>query len=280
MSLAVPQPDAQGFHTLTPALAPEAIQAFRALESIDRLSIVAGRLLNARRAKRLHALPSTRWIWLRADTTRAAIRQVLRIPGLHTLDVLALRGPGALSGFGDTSTLRTLRMNYSLHARDLLGIAECRSLENLGAQGAELTPRALDALLAMPRLRALDLECTDFDDRMAARVCTSTTLEWLDLGNTRLTRSGLAQLVRMPQLRGLDLWAIPLTEADFALLRELPVLEYLSLGGYDDAPLDGAKLLSLLLAMPALKRMWLDGVRLDADQIATLRARFDSVRIS
>jgi hypothetical protein len=110
---------------------------------------------------------------------------------------------------------------------------------------------------------------------MAAAVSRSTTLAWLELGTARLTRAGVAHLARMPQLRGLDLWATPVSEADCAMLRELPALEYISLGRYDDAPLDGAALMPLLLAMPALKRVWLD-----AGQIATLEARFESVRIT
>jgi len=278
--LPAPTPDARGWHSLAPALDPDAIGAFRVLESIDKLSIPAGRLVNAHRAKRLHALPPTRSLWLQADTTRAAIRQLVRIRGLETLVAFGVRGPGAISGLGETSTLRTLRIDHCLHARDLCGIAGCRSLEDLGAQGAELTPRALDALLALPRLRALDLECTGFDDAMAAAVSTSSTLQWLDLGKTRLSRAGLAHLVRMPRLRGLDVWATRLTETDLTLLGELPALEYVSLGGYFDAPLDGGLLMPMLLAMPALKRVWLDGVRLDRDQIAALEARFDHVRIS
>ena len=71
-----------------------------------------------------------------------------------------------------------------------------------------------------------------------------------------------------------------MSEADCAMLCELPALEYVSLGGYDDAPMDGTALLPLLLAMPALKRVWLDGVWLDRDQIAALEARFESVRIN
>lgn len=278
--MAQPTPHSQAEATLDPHLRPEAIRALAAAGPIECLTLGYGRLLDARRAKRLHALPPTRRLWLLGRTTRAAIRQIACIPGLETLDVMQLCGPGAVSGLGDAATLRTLRINGWLHARDLRGIGACPSIETLGAQGAGLTPRALDALLAMPRLRNLDLEGTDFDDAMAARVSRSATLEWLELGATRLTRSGLAHLVRMPGLRGLDLWATPITEADCALLCELPMLEYVSLGGYDGAPLDGAKLLPLLLAMPALKWVWLDGVRLDAGQIATLEARFDSVRIS
>lgn len=266
---------------LDPDARPAALHALScAVNDIDRLTIGHGRLLNAERAKRLHALPPTRWLWLQCETTRAAIRQLVRIPGLETLDVMQLCGPGAVSGLGDMTALRALRINGWLHARDLRGIAACPSIETLGAQGAGLTLPALEALLAMPRLRALDLEGTDFDDAMALSVSRSTTLEWLELGSTRLTRAGLVHLARMPRLRGLDLWATPVSEAECAMLRELPALEYLSLGGYNDMPLDGTALMPLLLAMPALKRVWLDGVWLERDQIATLGARFESVRIS
>lgn len=48
----------------------------------------------------------------------------------------------------------------------------------------------------------------------------------------------------------------------------------------DDVPLDGKIIVPLLLALPAMKRVWLDGVMLDRDQIAALEARFESVRIT
>jgi len=135
-------------------------------------------------------------------------------------------------------------------------------------------------LLSVPRLRSLDLEGTRFDDTMAERLGDAPALEWLEIGATRVTCAGLAQISRIERLRGLDLWATPLREDDYELLRRFPALEYVSLGGYDDAPLDGKTIVPLLLALPAMKRVWLDGVTLDRDQIETLEARFESVRIT
>lgn len=279
-SVDVPRPDAQRVYSLGPRLTDDAVRALRAVGSIERLSIGRGRLLTAKRARRLLELPPTRWLWLWRDATRAAIRRIVRIPELETLDVLSLCGPGALSGLQHATGLRTLRINGGLHARDLRGIAQCPSLEELGAQGAELTHRALDALLSVPRLRSLDLEGTRFDDTMAERLTDAPALECLEIGATRVTCAGLAQLSRIERLRGLDLWATPLREDDYELLHRFPALEYVSLGGYDDAPLDGKIIVPLLLALPAMKRVWLDGVTLDRDQIAALEARFESVRIT
>lgn len=113
---------------------------------------------------------------------------------------------------------------------------------------------------------------------MAGRLSDAPALEWLEIGATRVTCAGLAQLSRIERLRGLDLWATSLREEDFELLHRFPALEYVSLGGYDDAPLDGKIIVPLLLALPAMKRVWLDGVTLDRDQIEALEARFESVR--
>jgi hypothetical protein len=83
----------------------------------------------------------------------------------------------------------------------------------------------------------------------------------------------------------LDLWATPLQDQDFELLQRLPALEYLSVGGYrygNEVPpsLDTARLLPLLLSLPALKRLWLDGVRLDPEETATLKKKLDSLQVT
>lgn len=208
------------------------------------------------------------------------MNRLIVMPGLEMVDVLTINGKGRLSGFVNAKGLHTLRANCALRARDVIAIADCAGLRELGIQRAELSTKALDALCAMPALERLDLEATRFDDGMVERLCESTSLNWLELGATGLTRRGLQYLTRMRQLRGLDLWATPLAIKDFELLREFPALEYVSLGGYIDASLDGEVLVPMLLSLPALKRIWLDGVKLDREQRAALEGRFKDLRIN
>lgn len=114
---------------------------------------------------------------------------------------------------------------------------------------------------------------------MVRRISRSTTITSLEIGGTRLTRKGLQHLVNMQQLEALDIWATRLSLEDLRLLPALGRLEYLSLGEYYGIhSLDPAGVVEVLLAMPGLKRVWLDGVRLDAVQKAMLEARFERFR--
>lgn len=273
-------PDAQAGYCLQRELNAASVSTLRALGPIDRLSVNLDGTLTSRTAHRLAALASVRWLWLWCDVTPAAVKRLIRIPGLEAVDVLRVEGKGRLSGFADAADLRTFRANCGLPARDVIAIGACRGLRELGLQGAALAPNALDALIAMPELQSLDIEHTAFDDAMAQCLSASASLRWLEAGATKLTRTGLSHLTRMPQLKGLDLWATPLAAEDFELLRAFPHLEYVSLGGYTDMPLDGTRVVPLLLSLPALKRVWLDGVSLNREQIAALQARLDHVRIT
>ena len=207
------------------------------------------------------------------------MRHVLQIPGLEILDVLAVKAPGALSGFERAASLHTLRANHYLNEQDLLAIAECAPLRELGIQGAKLTRAALRKLLELPQLESLDLEGTPFTDTMARLVSKSTSIQSLDLGATRLTRTGLESLVSMSQLRSIDLWATRLSAKDLELLLELPHLEYLSIGGYSGSTsLDPERVVSLILALPSLKHAWLDGIDVTPAQVARLKERPLKVR--
>lgn len=273
-------PDTKGAFSMRRQINAASICAFRKIGPVDMLSITRPCTINARSACRLRALPSVRRLWLWCDVTRAAIRHLVSMPGLEVMDVLDIKGKGALSGFDRATQMHSFRSNCGLSCRDVVAIAECSTLRQLGIQNAELTPKALDALCSLPHLESLDLEGTQFDDAMARRMSESLSLKWMELGATRLTRSGLESLLLMTQLRGLDLWATQLAVEDFVLLRNLPALEYVSIGGYIDTPIDGSALMPSLLSLPALKRVWLDGVTLDSAQIALLERRFDVVHIS
>jgi hypothetical protein len=275
------QRDSRGWYAIEGVPTSEAIEALRQVGPIDKLSLVKGPVITVKVAKLLCSLPFVEWLWLWCDVTRAAVSQVIRVPGLVSLDLLAIRKPGTLSGFEQASTLRVLRANQSLEEKDLIAIAKAPRLHELGAQGADLTPKALDALLSLPELGSLDLEGTLFNDEMAHLIGQSTSIHSLDLGATKLTRRGLEFLSSMKQLRSLDLWATSLRERDLELLRSFPHLEYVSVGGYAGSDsLDAAYLVSLFGSLPSLKRVWLDGVDIAEAELAVLRERLTSVRVT
>lgn len=246
---------------------------------IERLSLTGKSLLTTAVAKGLKGLQSVEHLWLWRKTTRTAMRYVVAIPGLRKLDVLGIESPGHLSGFSAAAALETFRCNLYLTKDDLLEVSSCRTLCEIGAQGAELTTSVLKKLFAMPNLQSLDIEGTRFDDRMAAHLHLCPSLHTLDIGATRLTRKGLEHIVRLPQLRSLDLWATRLHEADFDLLVQLPNLEYLSVGhGGGRQRFDPDTLLPRLRAVSSLKRLWLDGVRLTDAQKDKYETHFSDFR--
>lgn len=248
---------------------------------IGELSLTKMPKLTARIAMGLSSLPSVDHVWLWCDVTRTAMRHVLSIPRLRVLDVLDIVKPGRLEGLSAASSLEIFRANLSLSAEDMLEIATCHSLRELGAQGAELSGDVISALLKMPNLAALDLEGSQFDDAMAEQISASTTITSLEVGATRLSAAGLAHLCTMKQLRSLDLWATGIQESDLALLAGLPMLEYVSIGDHDDLQSFQAEaVVSALSALPSLKSIWLDGIDLTSAQRDALAARYEYARIT
>jgi Leucine-rich repeat (LRR) protein len=209
------------------------------------------------------------------------MRSVIGIRGLRILDVLSITSPGRLEGFASATSLETFRGNHYLTEEDLLEVTTCKSLREIGIQNAALSSRALEALLALPRLETLDVEATVFDDAMAKRISTSKHLRSLDVGATKLSRRGLMYICRMRQLRSLDLWATRIEEEDVELLSQLPNLEYVSIGDAEGNTKFNAKtLLPRLAAIRSLQRVWLDGVIVSPGQKAKLESRFSTVRVT
>jgi hypothetical protein len=272
--------DPNGWFSIVGEPTTDRIRALRGAGCLDRLSITKARLITVEIAKRLRGISSVSWLWLWCDVTRGALSHIVQLPGLTTLDVLAICSPGTLDCFGTATELRTLRANHYLTEKDLLAVSKCPTLRELGIQNADLTEAALEALLSLPSLEALDLEGTPFDDRMAEQLRTSKIMS-LDVGATRITRRGLKHLAEMKQLRSLDLWANQLTVDDLQLLTTLPNLEYLSVGSVEgNESLAASELVPLVLRLPAMKRLWLDGVHITTDQAESLKERLDAVRLT
>lgn len=271
-------PDPEGWFSLDGSITPEAIRSLAENGRLERLSLTRGPLINVTLARQLADL-HVEWLWLWCEVTPRALACIVQLSGLRKLDVLTVRGPGRFANFSKAANLQVFRANHGMSEADLLELARCVSLREIGAQYAQLSRRALLALLSLPELTALDLEGTCFDDRMARWISRSGMLTNLDLGGTRLTGAGLGHLVRMQQLRSLDLWATRLTEKDLPMLLELPNLEYLSLGDYAGVASLGAEpVTQFILEAPSLKRVWLDGIKLQPAQKKALESRLDTLR--
>lgn len=266
---------------LTGLIKPADIRRLRTHGPINGLSIVQSPLLTAKIAREFLALESVTRLWLWCDVTRTAMQSVVSTPGLKVLDVLDIKPPGYLGNFARATTLEEFRANLYLTEMDLLEIANCKSLRELGAQSSAISSRSINALLELPNLQSIDLEGSSFDDDMAERIGASQGITSLDIGATRITRRGLQHICKMTQLQSLDLWATDLEEEDLDALQRLTNLEYLSVGNHvGSTNFKAASLLPRLAAIGSLKRVWLDGVRLNAKQRSQLEARYSSVRIT
>lgn len=273
-------PDDRGWHALEHDIDPSAVEQLRSIGPIGQLSVTKVPLVTVKLAKRLVAFPVDR-LWLWSKVTRRAMRQIVQIPGLRVLDVFSMTGPGSLKYFAKAQNLEEFRANLYMTREDLLEVAQCPTLKEISAQGSELTPDALAAILALPQLNRLDIEATRFDDRMAKKLSGSQTIETLDIGATPVTGIGLEYLTRMEQLRSLDLWATHIREADLPRLQNLPSLEYLSLGNYDQhVQLDADAVCQQILQLPSIKRVWLDGIQLNTHQKEALEQKLESLRVT
>jgi hypothetical protein len=272
-------PDERGYYCLTRELPPETMRELAALSAVAPLKLRITKIaqFGIGHARRLTGLRVEQlWIW--CDVTRGAMNHILQLEGLRELDILCMTGPGKLKNFDKAVQLEAFRANLYMTKSDLLQVAQCPSIRVLGAQNADLARPAFAALLSMPNLTALDLEGTRFDDKMAKKISRSTTIGSLEVGGTRLTRIGLAHLAQMTQLHSLDLWALDLDATDLTMLQALPKLEYVAFGGHEHAPsLDADAITTLILESRSVKRVWLDGVRLERHQQDALEAKLESL---
>lgn len=266
---------------------PLAAGSLRALAShgpLQHLSIHDRAVFGLRQARELLSLPGVDWLRLWCPATRAAASLLLQIPGLRVLELDTLQAGGILRGFDIPRTLERFYWPwYELRPDDFEAIAQSPTLRAIGTGHSEITPTALDALLAMPRLESLDLESCGIDDALASRLRTGTPLRSLFLAVNPLTRAGLRHIVELETLRELDLWETGITLDDLDLLQALPQLEYLSLGRGDpeDATrrYDPDRLLPLLARLPSLQRLELDGIVLNESQRAAYAARFAELKM-
>lgn len=232
-------------------------------------------------ARGLASLASVDYFWLWCTTTRAALRHVFALPRLRELHLLGVATPGRMRGVAEAAHLQVFRSSWMTET-DLLELARSRTLVELAAHGSKITPRVIDAFVAMPKLESLDIEDSRFDDAMAQQLSASTTITRLWACNTRLGGEGLAALCRMRQLRSLDLWMTRITADDLALLATLPNLESLTLGSYNGDPnaLRGDAIVRPLRKIKSLKTLWLDGVVLNPSTRRAIEKRYPNVRIN
>jgi hypothetical protein len=264
--------------TLERYLQPSDKTMLAAQAPIYSLRIRGAKHFGAQQARLLADIPIDT-LQIDGDISRVALRYLLRIPSLRELNLTSLSPPGKVVHLPAGHTLQVLRIPFGMGDADVMALGQSVTLRVLSAHDCRLSQPTIAALAQLPALTHLDLECSNFDDRMAKRLARASQLEMLELGGTRIGRAGLAALAKLPKLKGLDLWATSLTLEDLTILRNIPGLEYLSLGHHEQLPqFDGQALTELLLSLPMLKRAWLDGPQLSPAQHAALTEALESLR--
>lgn len=255
------------------------IRAFQFYKFIDELSLTDQKVVTVEIAKGFSSIQSVRNLRLWCSITRTAMRYIINIPDLEQLYILDFRHPGFLENFSSISSLKDFYCNYSLSEKDLLEISKSLSIQKLSAQGALLTPFALDSLLQMPVLNYLDIEGTEFSDNMANTLSLSSGIKKLRICNNPISAKGLKSICNMPQLKSLDIWATDIIEKDLALLENLPHLESLSIGNLNEQSILSFKgVLPYLQNIPSLKKIWLDGILVTESEKKKLEQHYESVR--
>lgn len=259
----------------------EARQALAREACFDTVYVTGERAIAAPEAALFRSFPALRELQIWCGITRAALAQAMRCPGLRSLVIQELRPGGRLDDLGDLADLACFECQSGLTGHDIVEIATLPGLTRLGAQRASLSEEAVVAVARAGALRELDLEGSDFDDSHARILARSGTIERLEIGATRTTRAGLEHLASMRRLTGLDLWNTRIVEADLDRLAPLQALEYLSIGGPEGQTVftPGGSV-PRLARLGALRRIWLDGVRVSRREWEDLAARYDEVRVS
>ena len=261
----------------------EKLKRLKKYEHIERLSSKQNTLLTAKIAQDFKLLRSVSQIWLWCDVTRAAIRYVVGINNLKFLDVLCIKGVGKIDNFADASTLERFLCAHAhyLTYEDISAISSCKSLKSFCLNTCRLETKTIHKFLELPNLETLELEDSNFDDKMAESIAESRSIKNLEIGNTRLTKKGLFYICRMKQLEALDIWATKVKENDLDILVELPNLKYLSVGpSYEGNDFTPKMLIEKLGAIKSLKRIWIDGVKFNKSEKAILEDKYEQVRIT
>ena len=261
----------------------ESLKKLRKFGHIDKIYAKQDPLLTGKVAKGFKEIISVGQIWLWCKVTKAAISHIVAIPKLKMLDVLSIKSYGKLSNFSAATSLEHFYCadTERLSVHDFKEILSCKTLKEVNFPNSTLSPEIIQHLLNLSNLQVLDIEGSNFNDKMASLLSRSKTIVSLEIASTVVSRKGLADICKMNQLKSLDVWATDIKQKDLELLKNLPELEYLSVGqGYDDNSFESKKLIEMLAKMNSLQRIWLDGIKFSSDEKIMLSRKYDKVQIS
>ena len=176
-------------------LAPSHVRALRPIRSLRSLSIGSSKRLTAEVARELVALPSLRQLTVHGALLPASFLAELQAGQLEALELLAC--PNL-----DVPEFAAIAKIKSLQSLAVMMAGKGRStIEGKRYELFELGEDAFKAFRALPKLVALDLDESQFDDKFMAEL--PKQLRYLRLGDYRMTPATIADLKRLQGLEEL-----------------------------------------------------------------------------
>lgn len=157
---------------------------------------------------------------------------VQALPTLAALTRLSLDWlPGHIGSNANSHSLERKRQRLVHPALQLASVLQMTELQSLTLPAALIAESRAAVLLALPRLRSLELIQADFDAWGPAGLSSLTTLTRLQLNNSCMRAHGAATLAGLPAVLSLNLWGCDLDDAAVQSLRFMTGLQVLCLRG-------------------------------------------------
>ncbi len=149
-------------------------------------------------------------------------------------------------------------------------VSQWKKLRSLTLRDMAIRGDFFKELGELPQLRSLSATQTMVSDDALHHLVACQQLEELALRQTLVTDKGLAVISRLPNLRRLDVAQTMVSDAGLVHLANLKSLEWLDLSGNSGVTDASVK---ILLKMPQLKEVRLDGTSMTQEAIAQLGPR-------
>jgi Leucine-rich repeat (LRR) protein len=212
------------------ALRPGALEQFASLTTL-RLTHTRKRFAASPGLAALGEPPRLQHLQLAGGSLHADdMRQIGRLSGLVTLDMVVAGLRGGAAGWDALTALRELRID-GLHTGEELGfVRDLAALESLTLPGIELGQTGIEAVTGLSTLRALDLDGAQLLSDELPALYGLVRLEHLNLSRIEVAVVDLTGIGALTALRSLLLEDVA-SPKDVTPLRRLTDLERLFLGG-------------------------------------------------
>lgn len=153
-------------------------------------------------------------------------------------------------------------------------VSRWKKLRSLSLRDMAIRGDFFTELAGLPSLRTLSAVQTMVADAALQHLVDCPQLEELALAQTLVTDNGLEAISRLTNLKRLDLAQTPISDQGLAQLANLKQLEWLNVSGNPGVTDQST---TVLLNLPELKEVYLDGTSMTQDGLAKLGSRARTV---